>query len=192
MDNVVRRYKYNIKKRIGTVIFYTIVFSIVMVFNLYMLVLAVGLIKRSLAYLLVALVFILSVTIAVAFNIYIILEMINFEIVITADGITYTNFLKQEKEYKFERIVPALVFTKREKRIEFFFSETKSVQCVYEQMLDGKNLYKRITDLMNEQVFLDGDLAVERVEKNKQRQIIEIIVIISFYAFSWLLTGAVV
>ena len=58
-------------------------------------------------------------------------------------------------------------------------------------MLDGKDLHKRITNLMNERVFLDGDLAIERVEKNKRRQIIEIIVIISFYVFSWLLTGVV-
>ena len=191
MNNVGQRYKYNIKKRIGTVIFYTIVFSIVMMFNLYMLVLALGLVKKSLAYLLVAIVFFLSITIALAFNIYIILEMINFEIVIMADGINYTNFIKQEKKYKFERIVPAFVSTKKEKRIEFFFSEKKSVQCVYEQMLDGKDLHKRITNLMNERVFLDGDLAIERVEKNKRRQIIEIIVIISFYVFSWLLTGVV-
>ncbi len=192
MDNAERRYKYNLKKRIGTVIFYTIVFSIVMVFNLYMLVLALGLVKRSLAYLLVAIVFILSVAIALAFTIYMIFEMINFEIVIMTDGISYTNFIKQEKEYKFEKIVPAFVSTKRENRIEFFFSEKKSVQCVYEQMLDGKDLYKRITNLMNEQVFLDGDLAIERVEKNKRRQIVEIIVIISFYVFSWLLTGVVI
>lgn len=191
MNNVGQRYKYNIKKRIGTVIFYTIVFSIVMMFNLYMLVLALGLVKKSLAYLLVAIVFFLSITIALAFNIYIILEMINFEIVIMADGINYTNFIKQEKKYKFERIVPAFVSTKKERRIEFFFSEKKSVQCVYEQMLEGKDLHKRITNLMNERVFLDGDLAIERVEKNKRRQIIEIIVIISFYVFSWLLTGVV-
>ena len=154
MNNVGQRYKYNIKKRIGTVIFYTIVFSIVMMFNLYMLVLALGLVKKSLAYLLVAIVFFLSITIALAFNIYIILEMINFEIVIMADGINYTNFIKQEKKYKFERIVPAFVSTKKERRIEFFFSEKKSVQSVYEQMLEGKDLHKRITNLMNERVFL--------------------------------------
>ena len=87
--------------------------------------------------------------------------------------------------------MPAFVSTKKERRIEFFFSEKKSVQCVYEQMLEGKDLHKRITNLMNERVFLDGDLAIERVEKNKRRQIIEIIVIISFYVFSWLLTGVV-
>ena len=130
MNNVGQRYKYNIKKRIGTVIFYTIVFSIVMMFNLYMLVLALGLVKKSLAYLLVAIVFFLSITIALAFNIYIILEMINFEIVIMADGINYTNFIKQEKKYKFERIVPAFVSTKKEKRIEFFFRKKISAMCV--------------------------------------------------------------